>query len=160
MMKIPTDGRHKPVFVCENYEQVDGRRAYASKTKGLSLGLTQRGKTRTAEVSAKIWQQADGKWQDDVQEIPIHQVIDLAILICRVKQHFLDAYRHEHFYDVEHPVVDRIGLQGDAMTVSVHTDSPTLHQDMQLFYAALAKDDELISERLRVLAWLLEEAGY
>jgi len=38
-MKIPTTLKHKPVIVCENYENVDGRYAYNSDAKGLSLGL-------------------------------------------------------------------------------------------------------------------------
>jgi len=38
-MKIPTNLMHKPVIVCENYENIDGRNAYKSDAKGLSLGL-------------------------------------------------------------------------------------------------------------------------
>ena len=40
-MKIPTTLKHKPVIVSENYENVDGRNAYHSDAKGLSLGLAQ-----------------------------------------------------------------------------------------------------------------------
>lgn len=40
-MKIPTALRHKPVIVAEDYEHVDGRNAYQTDTKGLSLGLAQ-----------------------------------------------------------------------------------------------------------------------
>ncbi len=36
-MKIPTNLKHKPVIVCENYENIDGRNAYKSDAKGLSL---------------------------------------------------------------------------------------------------------------------------
>ncbi|MBC8844722.1 hypothetical protein IAI16_32545, partial [Escherichia coli] len=38
-MKIPTTLKHKPVIVVENYEEVDGKNAYHSDAKGLSLGL-------------------------------------------------------------------------------------------------------------------------
>lgn len=38
-MKIPTTLKHKPVITVENYENVDGRTAYQSDAKGLSLGL-------------------------------------------------------------------------------------------------------------------------
>ena len=40
-MKIPTTLKHKPVITVENYEEVDGRAAYQSDAKGLSLGLAQ-----------------------------------------------------------------------------------------------------------------------
>ena len=37
-MDIPTTLKHKPVIVVDNYENVDGRNAYSSDAKGLSLG--------------------------------------------------------------------------------------------------------------------------
>jgi len=40
-MNIPTTLKHKPVITVENYENVDGRQAYNSDAKGLSLGLAQ-----------------------------------------------------------------------------------------------------------------------
>ena len=40
-MKIPTTLKHKPVIVAENYDSIDGRGAYHSDAKGLSLGLAQ-----------------------------------------------------------------------------------------------------------------------
>ena len=63
-------------------------------------------------------------------------------------------------YDPEHPVVDRIGLQGDAMTVSVCTKNPKIDEDIRLFADALAKDGELLGERFATLARLLKEMGY
>ena len=45
-------------------------------------------------------------------------MLDLAILACRAQLYFQEeAYRFPRGYDPEHPQVDRIGLQGDAMTV-------------------------------------------
>ncbi len=38
MMKIPTTLKHKPVIVAEDYEKIDGRYAYDSDAKGLTLG--------------------------------------------------------------------------------------------------------------------------
>ena len=40
-MDIPTTLRHKPVIAVENYDAVDGRYAYNSDAKGLSIGLAQ-----------------------------------------------------------------------------------------------------------------------
>jgi len=157
-MKIPTTLKHKPVIVSENYENVDGRRAYHSDTKGLSLGLAQWNDRGKVEISAKVWRFTGEKWSRQSEELPLHRVIDLAILICRAQQHFREAYRHENlFKDAQ---IDRIGLQGDAMTVSVCTDNPMIDEDIRLFSQVLSNDSELIGERLSVLSRLLKDMGY
>jgi Family of unknown function (DUF6530) len=58
------------------------------------------------------------------------------------------------------PVIDRIGLQGDAMTISVCTGNPLIDQDIRLFRDALSKDGELLSERMHVLSRLLTEGNF
>ncbi len=159
-MKIPTTLKHKPVIVSENYENIDGRRAYDSDTKGLSLGLAQWNDRGKVEISAKVWRYTGEKWSRQSEELPLHRVIDLAILVCRAKQHFKEAYRFEKLYDPANPQLDRIGIQGDAMTVSVCTDNPMINDDLKLFRDVLSADDELIGERLAVLSRLLKELGY
>ena len=159
-MKIPTTLKHKPVIVSENYEQVDGRYAYDSDTKGLSLGLAQWNDRGKVEISAKVWRHTGEKWSRQSEEMPLHRVLDMAILVCRAKSFFQEAYRYEKLYDPDKPVIDRVGLQGDAMTVAVCTDNEKIDQDIQLFNQALANDDELIGERLKVLARILNEMGY
>lgn len=159
-MKIPTTLKHKPVIVSENYENIDGRSAYKSDTKGLSLGLAQWNDRGKVEISAKVWRYTGEKWSRQSEELPLHRVIDLAILVCRAKQHFKESYRFEKFYDPDHTQIDRIGLQGDAMTVSVCTDNPLIDEDIKLFADVLSKDDELIGERLATLSRLLKELGY
>ena len=42
-------------------------------------------------------------------------------------------------YDEGNPKIDRIALQGDAMTVSVCTDNPMIDGDLELFLDALRK---------------------
>lgn len=160
MMKIPTTLKHKPVIVSENYENVDGRYAYNSDAKGLSLGLAQWNDRGKVDVSAKVWRYTGEKWSRQSEEMPLHRVIDLAILICRAKLHFREAYRYEKLYDTENPVIDRVGLQGDAMTVSVCTDNEKINEDIKLFSQALSNDDELMGERLRTLSRILKEMGY
>ncbi len=159
-MKIPTTLKHKPVIVSENYENIDGRRAYQSDTKGLSLGLAQWNDRGKVEISAKVWRFTGEKWSRQSEELPLHRVIDLAILVCRARQHFKDAYRFEKLYDPTHTQIDRIGLQGDAMSVSVCTDNPMIDEDIKLFADVLGKDDEMIGERLSTLSRLLKELGY
>ena len=159
-MKIPTNLKHKPVIVSENYENVDGRKAYQSDAKGLSLGLAQWNDRGKVDISAKVWRHTGEKWSRQSEELPMHRVIDLAILICRSTQYFREAYRYPKLYDPAHPQIDRVGLQGDAMDVSVCTDNPMLDEDIQLFSQALSEDDELLGERFRVLSRILKEMGY
>tara|TARA_B100000614_G_scaffold213098_1_gene196760 strand:- start:417 stop:905 length:489 start_codon:yes stop_codon:yes gene_type:complete len=159
-MNIPTTLKHKPVIVCENYSAIDGRSAGDTDAQGLSLGLAQWNDRGTVDVSAKVWRHTGEKWSRQSEELPMHRVLDLAILIVRSTRHFQDAYRYPKLYDEESPVIDRIGLQGNAMTVSVATDNPVLDTDIRLFRDALAQDDEMLSERMHVLARLLQEGGF
>ncbi|WP_326910997.1 DUF6530 family protein [Sedimentibacter sp. MB31-C6] len=159
-MKIPTTLKHKPVIVSENYENVDGRNAYKTDAKGLSLGLAQWNDRGKVDISAKVWRYTGEKWSRQSEELPLHRVLDLAILVCRTKLHFQDAYRYEKLYDTEKPIIDRVGLQGDAMTVAICTENDKIDEDIKLFNQALSEDGEIIGERLRTLSRLLKEMGY
>jgi len=159
-MKIPTTLKHKPVVAVEDYEKVDGRQAYDSEAKGLSLGLAQWNDRGRVDVSAKVWRHTGGKWSRQSEELPMHRVIDMAILVCSTKRYFSESYRRSEPYDKENPRIDRIGLQGDAMSVEICTGNPMIDQDIELFQEALRRDDELMAERLHTLANLLIEMGY
>lgn len=159
-MKIPTALKHKPVIVSENYENVDGRSAYNSDAKGLSLGLAQWNDRGRVDISAKIWRYTGEKWSRQSEEMPLHRVLDLAILVLKAKQYFQESYRFPKLYDPENPQIGRIGLQGDAMTVSVCTDNEMLDEDIKLFRQALSNDDELLSERIFALSSILKDMGY
>ncbi|WP_219837581.1 DUF6530 family protein [Paenibacillus sp. R14(2021)] len=159
-MKIPTTLKHKPVIVSENYEGIDGRYANHTDAKGLSLGLAQWNDRGKIDISAKVWRYTGEKWSRQSEELPLHRVLDLAILVSRGIAHFREAYRYDDLYDKENPVIDRIGLQGDAMTVAVCTDNEKINEDIKLFSQALSSDDEMIGERLRTLSRILKELGY
>lgn len=159
-MKIPVSLKHKPVIVSENYENIDGRKAYDSDAKGLSLGLAQWNERGKLDISAKVWRHTGEKWSRQSEELPLHRVLDLAILICKSMQYFREAYRYEKLYNPENPMIDRVAIQGDAMTVSVCTDNEMIDEDIKLFQDSLNKDDELIGERLRRLSQILKEMGY
>ena len=159
-MKIPTNLKHKPVIACENYGCIDGNSAYATETQGLSLGLAQWNDRGKVDISAKVWRYTGEKWSRQSEELPLHRVLDLAILITRAELYFREAYRLPKLYDEENPQIDRIGLQGDAMTVSVCADNPMIDEDIKLFRDALAQNGEMLGERFSTLARLLAEAGY
>jgi hypothetical protein len=158
--RIPTTLKHKPVIVAEDYGRVDGRYAYSSDTPGLSLGLAQWNDRGKVDISAKVWRHTGEKWSRQSEELPLHRVLDLAILVSRGLLHFRDAYRYEKLYDPGKPVLDRVGLQGDAMTVKICLDNEMIDEDIRLFQQALSRDDELLGERLAVLARVLREMGY
>lgn len=159
-MKIPTSLKHKPVIVVEDYDNVDGRNAYKTDAQGLSLGLAQWNDRGKVDISAKVWRHTGERWSRQSEELPFHRVLDLAILICRSKQHIDEAYVHENLYDTNNPTIDRVGLQGDAMTVKVCTDNEYINEDIKLFRDVLSEDGELLGERFRTLARLLKEMGY
>jgi len=160
-MKIPTTLKHKPVIVAEDYENIDGRSSGSSDAKGLSLGLAQWNDRGRVDISAKVWRYTGEKWSRQSEELPLHRVLDLAILICSARRYFMEeAYRYPKLYDEAKPHLERIGLQGDAMTVKVCTDNELIDEDIKLFFDALSRDDELISERLHLLADMLRDMGY
>ena len=160
MMKIPKTLKHKPVIVTEDYENIDGRKAYNTDAKGLSLGLAQWNDRGKLDISAKVWRYTGEKWSRQSEELPMHRVLDLAILTCRSYLYFQNAYRYPKLYDPDNPMIDRVGLQGDAMSIEVCKDNPMIDEDIQLFSQALSQDGEIIGERLSVLSLLLKEAGY
>lgn len=160
-MKIPTTLKHKPVIVAEDYEQIDGRAAYDTDAKGLSLGLAQWNDRGKVDISAKVWRYTGEKWSRQSEELPLHRVLDLAILTCEAQRYLReDAYKYPDFYDPDHPQLGRVGLQGDAMTVTVCTENEHIQEDIRLFQDALARDGELLGERMAVLARILGELGY
>lgn len=160
-MDIPTNLKHKPGVVAEDYGRIDGRSAYDSDAKGLSLGLAQWNDRGRVDISAKVWRYTGEKWSRQSEELPLHRVLDLAILACRAQLYFQEeAYRFPKGYDPEHPQIDRVGLQGDAMTVEVCRRNGHIDEDVQLFQQALARDGELLGERMAVLARILGELGY
>lgn len=159
-MSIPTALKHKPVIMVDNYESVDGRNSGKSETKGLSIGLAQWNERGHVDASAKVWRYTGNKWSRQSEELPIHRVLDLAILIVKTQEYIRDSYRMPKLYDPENPVIDRIGIQGDAMTVQVCTENPMIDEDIKLLRDALSRDDELIGERLTVLSRTLKELGY
>ena len=158
-MNIPTNLKHKPVIESKGYDRIDGR-IHPSDAKGLSLGLAQWNDRGRVDISAKIWRYTGEKWSRQSEELPLHRVVDLSILLCRSLQHFREAYQKPSVFDPEHPAIDRVPLQGGALDVAFCTDNPMIEEDVRLFQQALAQDDELLGERLHRLSGILKEMGY
>lgn len=158
-MKIPTQLKHAPVITVPDYDQIDGRYANLpeSDAKGLSIGLAQWNTRGKIDLSAKVWRYTGEKWSRQSEELPLHRVLDLAILIAETKLYFQDAYKHKKLYDEKNPQIATVGVQGGAMRIGVCTDNEQIDEDIKLLQDALAKDDELLSERLRHLKRILEK---
>ena len=152
-MKIPKTLKHKPVIVSEEYDRIDGRYMGDSDAKGLSLGLAQWNDRGKVDVSAKVWRYTGEKWSRQSEELPLHRVIDLAILICRTKQYFESAIPAKQYE--KNPTVDVITYGDGNMDISVCTDNPMISEDIRLFREAIANDPYL-NERLQMLAVVLQ----
>ncbi|MDT2827373.1 MAG: DUF6530 family protein [Enterococcus viikkiensis] len=159
-MKIPTNLKHKPVFLVEDYDKIDGHNAWDSDAKGLTLGLAQWNDRGRVDISGKVWRHTGEKWSRQSEELPITRILDLAILVAQSSIYLQDAYRYEKFYDPENPTVEILGLQGGRMEVQVDTENPKIDEDIILFNDTMNKDGDLIAQRYRTLKRLLDELGY
>ncbi|MBL9144112.1 MAG: hypothetical protein JNM99_10580 [Verrucomicrobiaceae bacterium] len=158
-MKIPNHLKHKAVIVAEDYERIDGQYAGHTDAMGLSLGLAQWNDRGKLDISAKVWRYTGEKWSRQSEELPLHRVLDLALLICEAKKHMREAYRFEKLYDPNQIQIGRIDLQGETMFVTINTGNEMIDEDMKLFRDCLSKEDERIAERLKRLAEALKELG-
>ena len=84
-MEIPTNLKHKPVIVVEDYDKVDGKNALHTDAKGLSLGLAQWNDRGKVDISGKVWRHTGEKWSRQSEELPITRILDLAILAAQRK---------------------------------------------------------------------------
>lgn len=150
----------KIVMAADGYDRIDGRNAYRSEIKRLTLGAPVLEENKKMQIAAQIWKKnVEGQLEIDT-ELPIHQVFDLMIFLSRTLLHFRDAYRLPLLYDPQNPTVERVGIQGDVMPVAVFTENPTINEDIQAFSQALNDLGEINGERLRVLTRILEEMEY
>lgn len=147
----------KVVIVSNDYDRIDGRNAYQSDIKRLTLGAPMLEENKEMQIVAQIWKiDKDGELVL-AQEQPIHQVFDMIILLSRTLLYFKEAYRLPLLYDPEKPSVDRIGLQGGVLPVEICTDNENINKDIKAFAQSLNDLGELIGERKRVLNRILEE---
>jgi hypothetical protein len=160
-MSIPNHLKHKPVIVAEGYDQIDGRYAGHTDAKGLSLGLAQWNERGNVDISAKVWRYTGEKWSRQSEEIPLHRVLDLALLICETQKYMKEeSYRFKKLYDPANTTIGRVDLQGGTMAVSINTANEVIDQDMILFRDCLSQEGERIGERMQRLAEVLRELGY
>ena len=145
------------VVTANGYDRVDGRNAYHSDIKRITLGAPALKENQAMQIAAQLWTaQEDGTLKISA-ELPIHQVFDLMIVLSRTLLYFKEAYRLPLLYDPDNPSIERIGLQGEALPVSICIDNPNINKDIQDFSQALGDLGELTGERLRTLTRILKE---
>lgn len=147
----------KVVIVSNGYDRIDGRNAYQSDIKRLTLGAPMLEENKKMKIAAQIWKNDKDGELILTQELPIHQVFDLIIFLSRTLLYFKEAYRLPLLYDPEKPTVERIGVQGGVLPVEVCTNNQNINEDIKAFAQSLNDLGELIGERQRVLNRILEE---
>lgn len=147
----------KIVLTAGNYDRVDGRNAYRSEIKRLTLGAPHREENKNMQIAAQLWKQNEDGEMEISAELPIHQIFDLMIFLSRTILYFKEAYRFPLLYDPENPTIERIGVQGGVLPVEICIENTDINKDIQTFSQSLNDLGELTGERLRVLIQIIEE---
>ena len=147
----------KIVLTAQGYDRVDGRNAYQSTVKKLTLGAPVNEENKKMQIAAQLWKEnKDGELEISM-ELPIHQIFDLIIFLSRTLLYFKEAYRFPLLYNPDNPTVERIGVQGGVLPVEICVDNPNINEDIQTFSQSLSDLGELTGERLRTLTHIIEE---
>lgn len=145
------------VVAANGYDLIDGRNAYQSDFKRLSIGMPTLEENKNMQIAVQLWREKPNGELEIATELPIHQVMDLMIFLSRTMQHFREAYRLPLLYNPETPAIERLGIQGGVMPVTVCTENPHINDDIQKISQSLSDLSELTGERLRTLFRILEE---
>ena len=81
----------KIVMVSNGYDLIDGRNAYQSDIKSLTLGEPMLDENKKMQIAAQIWKTGKDGELFLAQELPIHQVFDLMIFLSRTLLYFKEA---------------------------------------------------------------------
>ena len=147
----------KTVLLVKDYDRVDGRNAYQSALKKITLGVPRWDENKNMQIAAQFWKEGKSGELEISMELPVHQIFDLMIFLSRTLLYFKEAYRFPLLYNPENPVVERIGVQGGVLPVEICVENPDIDKDIQTFVRTLNDLGELTGERLRTLTRIIEE---
>lgn len=148
------------VVVSEEYDRIDGRNAYHSDIKRLTVGMPVTEEYKNMQIAMQIWKEKEDGTLSIAMELPIHHIMDFMLLLSRTMLYFREAYRHPLLYNPDNPVIERIGVQGGVMPVNICIDNPNIDSDIKKFSQALSDLGELTGERMRALCRIFEEMEY
>lgn len=147
----------KMIIAAKGYDHIDGRNAYHSAAKRLTIGLPIMEENKNAQIAVQMWTENKEGAEEMKLELPVHQVFDLMIFLSRTLLYFKEAYRMPLLYDPENPMIEHIGIQGDTLPVAVCTENKNIGRDIKEFSQSLNDIGEITGERLRVLSRIIEE---
>ncbi|WP_099467447.1 DUF6530 family protein [Konateibacter massiliensis] len=145
------------VISADGYDRIDGRNAYHSNIKRLTLGTPRTEENKNMQIAVQLWKENEDGTSEIHVELPIHQIFDLMIFLSRTLLYFKEAYRMPLLYDPDNPTIERLGVQGGVLPITVCTQNPDINRDIQNFSQALNDLGELTGERLRTLTRIMEE---
>lgn len=158
---IPYNLKHRPVVCIDDYDTIDGPYAQnGTDVRSIDLGLAQ---WDPYDISAKVWRfvgsEEGGKWSRQSEELPLHRVLDLAILIAEAVKLSKEAQTSGK-YEGTFPQ-----LQGKELKIETgkeYEDGPDIKSNLaKSFAGALERENkEYLAERFAVLASLLKGMGY
>jgi Family of unknown function (DUF6530) len=135
----PTYLKHKPIFMVP-YEPFDGSYSGDTDALYLSVGLAQyRSNENTTELSAKVWRMPDDKWSRMSEEIPLHRLADLCILLAKT---FYQSHQTKATHSVAVIAAGTFENQNEALELRRMTDVPN---------AFGTDEDDRVKRRLRRL---------
>lgn len=80
-MEVPKHLSHQPIIGVDDYNLIDGKyNPQKTDAQALSIGIAQYDEDKE-EISAKVFRMVNGVWSRQSEELPMHRVLDLAILI-------------------------------------------------------------------------------
>jgi hypothetical protein len=79
-MDTPKNPKHKSIVLARKYFENDGKYANETDAMSLSIGLAQWENSEN-DISAKVFRRKNGKWLRQSEELPLHRVLDLSILL-------------------------------------------------------------------------------
>lgn len=108
-MRVPEHLKHKPIVAVDDYDSHDAMYSAKTDAKALSIGRSQWDKNY---ISAKVWRHTtgdnNGKWSRQSEELPLHRVLDLAILITSL--YSMDNKDEESNTSLKESILDENGL--------------------------------------------------
>ena len=76
------------VITSEEYDRIDGRNAYHSNIKRLTLGMPVMEENKNMQIAMQIWKEKEDGTQSIAMELPIHHIMDFMLLLSRTMLYF------------------------------------------------------------------------
>lgn len=147
----------KIIIKASEYSKIDGRNAYKSNINKITIGEARLEKNKNMEIALQIWEERTTNDLELTAELPIHQVFDLMIFLSSTLLYFKEAYKQPLLYNPDSPTIERIGVQGEAISLDICMESTNINEDIKNFALALNNLGEIAGERLRILTRIIKE---